>query len=230
MSFFAQTHDHDMLQLRQAWQAHGFAPVRKQDLPAAAELLARAFESDPLIAELLPGTGRPARLRKLRRFYRIQMQILSFKGVCVAACQGPQMQAVLAFLRPGQVLTLRDEIRSGGLALLPMLSQQLGAALDVQSHSARLRQQHGPTAWYLALAGVSPTAQRQGWLRRGMAPLLEHAAQSGAGLYLETQNPHNVAVYQRLGLHLLDTQPLEKLPHLRQHAMRTPAAAPARQG
>ncbi|MDO5690923.1 MAG: hypothetical protein Q4G70_00375 [Pseudomonadota bacterium] len=213
-------------ELINAWRTQGFEPLQHGELAAAAEMMASAFEADPLMAELLPDTRRPARAHKLLRFYRIQLRIFNDKGVCVAARRGQQLQAVLAFLPPRRVLTLSDEVLNGGLALLPLLGWHLPAALDVQSRASTLRQRHGPGAWYTALAAVAPAAQKQGWLRRGMAPVLTHAEQTGVGMYLETQNPTNVTVYQRMGLHLQETAPLGRLPHLAHHAMRTPEAAP----
>lgn len=182
---------------------------------AAASVLASAFAADPLVQALLPN---PNDVRQRELFYDLQLRGLAEAGLCLVARQQHQVGAFFAFLPPHREISLWQQLSSGA-EFVPLLGKRVPAALELQNVAAALHHRHAPDAWYVALVAVAPELQGQGWLRRVLAPLLDYAAQQGKSVYLETQNPSNVALYQHLGFELLETAPLQKLPGIKQHAM-----------
>lgn len=189
--------------------------MRAGERRAAANMLARAFVADPLVQALLP---EPTNQRQLELFYDLQLRGLAQAGLCVVARQEHQVRAFFAFLPPHQEIGLWQQLSSGA-QFVPLLGKQVPAALELQSVAAALHHKYAPDAWYVALVGVAPELQGQGWLRRGLEPLLGYAAGQRQSVYLETQNPSNVAIYQRLGFELLTTESLRRLQQIKQHPM-----------
>ena len=56
--------------------------------------------------------------------------------------------------------------------------------------------------WYLPIVGVDPTAQGQGLGSRVLSPVLEECDRTRALAYLESSNPRNIPLYQRLGFQI----------------------------
>jgi ribosomal protein S18 acetylase RimI-like enzyme len=57
--------------------------------------------------------------------------------------------------------------------------------------------------WYLPLVGVDPTSQGRGYGSALMRFALEQVDRSGAPAYLESSNPRNVPLYERLGFEVV---------------------------
>lgn len=59
--------------------------------------------------------------------------------------------------------------------------------------------------WYLGMIGVDPFAQGKGLGFELICHNLKHIDKAGLPTYLESSNPRNVALYERLGFVVLDT-------------------------
>jgi ribosomal protein S18 acetylase RimI-like enzyme len=164
------------------------------DVRALVEVLARAFDDDPVPNFLFNGDR--SRRKGLRRFFTIQLRHMYMRTGEVwttedrsgAAIWGPPSKA-----RPG----LRDLLRV--LPLLPELlplrhmRDALRALFVVESER--------PTVphWYLATLGTDPVVQGRGVGSTLLASMLERLDVEGAPAYLECSKERNVAFYSRFG-------------------------------
>jgi ribosomal protein S18 acetylase RimI-like enzyme len=165
------------------------------DVSNLVEVLARAFDDDPVPNFLFRGEQR--RRRGLRRFFSIQLrhmylgdgEVWTTTDTAGAALWAPPSKP-----RPG---------RNDLLNLVPVLpdlaglGRQVGAAIRLfQSvDRARPRQEH----WYLATLGTDPDHQGRGVGSALLRSVLGRADLEGLPAYLESSKERNLAFYGRHG-------------------------------
>jgi ribosomal protein S18 acetylase RimI-like enzyme len=163
----------------------------------AAEVLARAFFNDPLIAHYLPDPDQrenllPGLMRASIRYCLLYGEVWAPADLSAAAC----------WLPPGQTdLRALGLIRAGlGVVSLGIGWQALWRVRAIEAEVDRLhhRVMPGPH-WYLMLLGVAPGRQGQGLGSRLIAPQLARAAAAGLPVYLETMTELDVAFYRKNG-------------------------------
>ncbi len=163
----------------------------------AGALLARAFQDDPLSAYTVP--DRAERARVMPAFYA---RMVRFGVIAGEVYTTPGVMESVALWLPPDVQWTRERIQAAGLH---ELSSLVGA-----DAIARYREVVGPEAqarerdmtepyWYLLLLGVEPARQRHGLGGALITPILERERREGHLCYVETENPRNVAFYQRHG-------------------------------
>ncbi|HUC36793.1 MAG TPA: GNAT family N-acetyltransferase [Acidimicrobiales bacterium] len=165
------------------------------DVPELVEMLARAFDDDPVPNFLFRGDRR--RRRGLRRFFSIQMRHMYLgdgEMWTTADKAGAALWAPPSKPRPG----LGDLLR-----LLPVLPDLLGLGRDAGTAAhllqsverARPHQEH----WYLATLGTDPQRQGQGVGSALLREVLEKVDSEGLPAYLESSKERNVPFYARHG-------------------------------
>lgn len=171
--------------------------LRRAQVPAAARVLATALADDPGYRHLLPDGAR--RVEELAAIYRLTLADTVRHGQAFATVIGDIVTAVLAIYPPGHYpMTAARWARAGlRVAAVAARAREHSAAVV---RFARLTASEVPAeAWYFQALGVRPDLQHAG---RGGA-LLRHAVAladaTGEPSYLETNNPENVAYYERLG-------------------------------
>lgn len=166
-----------------------------EDVPALVEVLARAFDDDPVPNFLFKGDRR--RRRGLRRFFSIQLrhmylhdgEVLTTEDTAGAALWAPPAKA-----RPGW----KDLMHL--VPVLPYLSGLGAHAPDaVRLLSAVDRARPQETHWYLATLGTDPDRQGQGVGSALVRTVLERADAEGLPAYLESSKERNLAFYARHG-------------------------------
>ena len=174
-------------------------PLRPEDLDAAIDTLARAFQDDPgaLIVEPDPAL-RPAAMQAL--FAPVVRQALPF-GHVVAACLDGRIVGIATFLPPGHDTATDEEMIAAGLleaiAAAPAAAERMGPMIDFLE-AQHVRAIDGPH-WRLEFFGVEPDLQGSGvgsrLIRSG------HAVADAAGerCYLETFTRKNVDWYEKRG-------------------------------
>lgn len=178
------------------------APLREDDLAAAAAVLARAFHDDPLQTYVFPDPAErvarsPAHFESLLRYGLQFGEVLTTAGV-------PRGAAV--WLGPNAWEVTPERAAAVGLDRLPTV---LGAAAAERFFSvlAAIDPYHHrdvPAAhWYVMVVGVAPDAQGSGVGRALLQPIMDRAAAAGQPCYLETAQPTNVVFYEQLGFHRL---------------------------
>jgi len=170
-------------------------PAHLADVPTLVEVLARAFDDDPVPCWLFRGDRR--RRRGLRTFFAIQLrhvylddgEVWTTDDLAGAAMWAPPGKA-----RPGW----RDLLH-----LLPVVPHLLGLRGDAPEalrllaavDNARPRVPH----WYLATVGTEPDRQRTGVGSALVGSVLQRVDQEGLPAYLESSKESNLAFYGRHG-------------------------------
>jgi ribosomal protein S18 acetylase RimI-like enzyme len=165
------------------------------DRTAVNQMLARAFQDDPVMAFIFPNPD--VRRAKLPRFFSV---IYDGDGVSGARLVTDGCEAATLWRRPGcGHLTLTEKIvqslpwlRAAGFALGRALT--ISAASDA-NHPAEPH-------WYLHIAGCSPDHQGQGYGTAAIRAGLARADADGLPSYLETAKETNIGFYQGLGFHV----------------------------
>ena len=165
------------------------------EIDTLVEVLARAFDDDPVPLWLFRGERR--RRRGLRTFFAIQLRHVYLpKGEVWTTGDraGVAMWAPPDGGRPGW----RDLLR-----LVPVLPYLVGLGRDASEaarllaavDSARPRERH----WYLATLGTDPEHQRTGVGSTLLRAVLDHIDDEGLPAYLESSKESNLAFYGRHG-------------------------------
>ncbi|HEU5348131.1 MAG TPA: GNAT family N-acetyltransferase [Ktedonobacterales bacterium] len=178
--------------------------VGMADTRRAAETLARAFQDDPLMRYVMPDGDERHRL--LPWLIGLNVRYGCRYGE-VYATRGYTGCAV--WLPPGQTrMTLWRMMRAGMLvAPLRMRWPILRRLALAGNHAAALHERCAPGPhWYLSQLGVEPSQQRQGIASRLLRPMLARIDATALPCYLETENPANVAFYQRHGFRVVAEQ------------------------
>jgi ribosomal protein S18 acetylase RimI-like enzyme len=163
---------------------------------ACAQVLAQAFQDDPLMVYALPNAQ--ARARLLPGLLRIVVRYCQRYGA-IYTTSG--MEAVVCCLPPGQAPTI------GRLALISLsgVPVRLGLMglrryLRASAHSDYAHKQAAPGAhWCIWALGVDPAHQGHGFGGRLVRTVLQQARTQRLPCYLDTENPRNVSFYQRHG-------------------------------
>jgi ribosomal protein S18 acetylase RimI-like enzyme len=171
--------------------------LARPQLPQAAQVLARAFHTDPMSTYMLPDESR--REAALAAFFRATLRIAFWNGQVETT---PGLEGVAVWLAPGKTDFTWPVILRSRLILLPI---HFGGASyqrfmrTVESFDQDHQRVIGGRYWYLLHLGVAPGQQGQGIGSRLMGPGLAQADQAGLRCYLETLTEANVRLYQRHG-------------------------------
>ncbi len=163
----------------------------------AAEVLARAFVHDPVLASFLrEGPDRPARLT---RYFELECRLgsaahgevwLDDDGVGAAVWRGPG-----GYPEP---LSAQLRLLPRFLRLFPREFLRASRAMNVLAR-VHPREPH----WYLLAVGVVPEATGQGRGSAVLEPVLARCDAEGLPAYLEASSADNVRLYERLGFESL---------------------------
>lgn len=167
-------------------------PARGDELPAVAETLAQAFQTDPGLSWILPDASH--RARALRSLFRTLVPADARAGLVLRAAgdeaaalwraPGKAHSGGLEFLR-----TVVPLVVTFGLALRRGLSVQ--GSIDAHRPKGRF--------WYLHYVGVRPAHQGRGHGGRIIRAQTAAADAEAMPCWLETATPENVPLYERLG-------------------------------
>jgi ribosomal protein S18 acetylase RimI-like enzyme len=189
--------------------------LTQKDVPAAAALLTRAFDHDPLNRHLLPDDDRR------RRFHRALTQpavaqAIPYGHVFAVADQATLMGLAIwgppnVILPSGPPLRMLPALRhdlAAGLGAMPALARLgLGSPRQVarwtRARKAAATSARREPRWHLAALATDPAHQRRGVAGRLLRHMLERADDDGLGVWLETTDPRNVVLYERYGFETL---------------------------
>lgn len=173
------------------------------DVEEAAQVIAQAFQNDPLITFMLP--FKSTRIRTLLKFFRPygEINIRNGRGYGV----GQPLQGVAYWEFPGQGST-SVSIRALG-KFLPLLFTmypigyfRAKAALEKTDamHTKYASEPH----YYLDNLGVLPSAQGKGYSSKLLRPILEQVDAQGIMAYTDTVAPANVPFYEHFGFQCVE--------------------------
>jgi GNAT superfamily N-acetyltransferase len=176
--------------------------ISPEDVGLAAEILARAFHTDPPFEYLILDPARRAQL--LPRFFERFVRHGQIFGEVYTTRQQPE--AVAIWLPPGSTDIPPERARRSGLDELP---EVLGGESFTRLTAilARMNDMHHKAMpgdhWYLAFIGVEPDRQGRGIGGALMGPMLARAHHDRVPCYLETFLARNVPFYQRHGFKIV---------------------------
>jgi len=164
------------------------------DTPRLGEVLADAFEDDPL-SQWLFGVNSTLRDRLRRSFDALLRRVYLTKGNTYTT---DDLAGCAMWAPPGKwKLSVLQQVRLAPLMLRVMPSAGLrnGARLQTQVEKAHPADPH----WHLSVLGVDPARQRTGVGTSLMRPVLDRADADRVLCHLETSKEENLAYYARHG-------------------------------
>lgn len=174
------------------------------DVPAALDVLADAFATDPAMALALP-TAHDRRNR-----IRAMLAVLLADhhppgGATDVVHDGDELLAAAAWAAPGRATSGLDELRR-----LPRLVRALGRDLVPAARFEAHARRHHPRFphWYLLVIGTRPPAQGTGLGGRLLAHGCARADADATPAYLEASTVRSAALYRRHGF--VDLGPLPR--------------------
>jgi GNAT superfamily N-acetyltransferase len=162
------------------------------DAARLSEVLADAFQEDPMFGWLIPDAGR--RRARLRRFFAIELRHVSLPRGEVWATSG--LTGAAMSLPPGRWRAPPRATLLEGSCFGARLGRaaRLSATMEWR-HAREVRGSHH----YVRDVGVLPEMQGKGLGSVLMAPTLERCDEQGLPAYLEASSERSAALYERLG-------------------------------
>ena len=160
---------------------------------AVAEILARAFVDDPVLATFI--AEGPRRTRKIARYFALECR-LSFAGYGELWLDDDGLGSAI-WRRPGgypEPVSAQLRMLPRYLLLFPREFMQASRAMSVLAR-AHPKEPH----WYLFAVGVVPEARGQGRGTKLLEPVLSRCDEERVPAYLEASSADNVRLYERLG-------------------------------
>lgn len=176
-------------------------PLPLPHLKQAAEVLARAFHTDPLWQYILPDEARRATLllSSFRLFVRYSLRY----GVCYTTAN---RAGAACWLPPGNTTPTLGRLLRVAIHGAPLTFgwSALRRYIPIDRYSGALHKQYAPGPhWYLWGLGVDPLYQGQGLGSLLIQPILARADADHSPCYLETMNERNVPFYQKRGFQVM---------------------------
>jgi GNAT superfamily N-acetyltransferase len=113
-----------------------------------------------------------------------------------------ELEGIALWLFPGdRDFTSLTAIRYGAFRLFVTAGPDtIYRMMSWEETAARVRKEHAPAkGYYLFLLAVKPEYQGQGYAGNLLRPVLQKADADGLPVYLETQNPANLPLYEHFG-------------------------------
>jgi GNAT superfamily N-acetyltransferase len=180
------------------------------DVPQLVEVLARAFDDDPVACFLFRGDER--RRRGLRRFFDVQLRHMYLHEGEVWTT--PDLAGAALWGRPGKRLAGWRDLWH----LAPLLREllALGPALaDAGRLFATVDRMRPKTEhWYLATLGTDPPRQGHGVGSALLERVCRRLDDEGLPAYLESSKERNVAFYARHRFDVVGEYQVPQGPHL----------------
>lgn len=185
-------------------------PISRLEKEAFCKVMVAAFQNDPLFQKAFADTTtRATNMSKFLTFMFAKAFIC--KERLIGYYSSNQLAAAYSLQTPARVTfwqNLRLIRRIGTLAFrIPLSSLRFLNDYMRLTSSVRPREPH----CYLSMIGVHPDAQGQGIGKQLLLNILQEVDTNthSFGIGLDTENPDNIALYERFGFRLVDTKCLE---------------------
>jgi ribosomal protein S18 acetylase RimI-like enzyme len=179
-----------------------------RDLQWATDVLVAAFDKQLPGSQLFKG---PKAAAKLRYF----MECTCKYALLFGGCHAPEDKtAVALWLRPNATQMTPGRMFRAGMLTAPfhLGLRDFKAFGAFATHTAAVHQEAlSEPHYYLFALGVRPDQQGRGVGTSLIKPTLERATIEARPIYLETQSPENVGLYERLGFAVVSDTPVPEL-------------------
>jgi len=169
------------------------------DLGWATELLSGAFDGQRPATHMF---REPKARKKLTYFMECGCKYALLYGECYST---DDRKGVALWLVPGATHMTPGRMFRAGMFAAPYRFgiRDFKAFGAFVSHTDKIHRETLPEAhYYLLTLGVDPSSQGTGAGARLVRDMLKRADQERRPIYLETQRPENVPIYERLGFHV----------------------------
>jgi len=173
-------------------------PLRRDEIPAAARLAARALRDNPSQVAV-HGDDPDQRVRGLEILCRLSLVARRYPAL--AAYRDGALVGVLSAAPPGACTpSLLQQLR-----MAPSLLRFKPETLARVARYGAAWQQHEPKErhWHVGPVAVEPALQGQGIGSAMLARFCTRMDERGDQAYLETDTPANVALYRRFGFDVI---------------------------
>lgn len=177
--------------------------LKAPQISVASEVLAKAFENDPVFSYIFPKEDQK-RMAKMKQLFMVSLRYSepfdsiyttdSLKGVAIWI---PPGKYPMSFWQTFQLaLTMPFKLGWGGMKRgIPLFNK------IEDCHQECMSEPH----WYLNVLGVDPLYQGQGVGGKLIEPILKQADGENLPCYLETDGEKNVSFYQKRGFQVVKT-------------------------
>ena len=176
------------------------SPIRADEIPSGADVLANAFADAPRFRFLVPSAAqRPA---KLRWYWGASIRASVFSGGVVHVVRGESGDAV-------QAVAIWDPPEQGRHSALTLVQSGLWATPARLGISAYRRKRalgrelsaldSPQPCWYLNAIGVEPSEQGTGLGTALLGFMLNRVDEDALPSFLDTSVPDNLGYYERFG-------------------------------
>ncbi len=179
--------------------------IRKDLLKASGKVFSEAFHDDPFISYVFPDLNEKE--QKSPRYWYLALKYAYIYGEVYTISN--DLEGVVAWL-PSEKLdtSIIRIIRSGNFKLPWLLgSSAFKRLLTCVDWVMSVQKQKAPFKhMYLNALCVSPNHQGNGYSNTLLKPMFERLDNENLPCYMETQKPHIVPFYERLGFQVADEQ------------------------
>jgi len=174
-------------------------------LSKAASICAHAFFNDELDKYFFPNES--IRIPKQEMLYRYFLR-RNMKNVHTTS---KDLEGFMVAERPGShndELTISDLFM--GFSLMKLGTGTIKKMINFQLNAIKIRKQLiKDPYWYVVLIAIAPEFQGQGFASKLLKPLLLQAEREKEPVFLETHNPKNIPIYEKLGFKIIDSTIIE---------------------
>lgn len=191
------------------YEENGLMRLEKSDVEAAADMFSRAFYNDPFSLYAFPDE----RVRDVKLPYMNQFSLYYGLRYGLAYTTSERCEGGAIWMPPGKAtLSILGFLLSGGIT--PIIKMGLKTELKMLPLDKFMEQKHRKLVpyphWYLALLGVDPQYQKQGYAGKLLRPMLEKLDNENMPCYLETSSEKNCLMYRHFGFEIIDEYVLPK--------------------
>jgi GNAT superfamily N-acetyltransferase len=175
---------------------HDVRSITFQDAPPVADVLARAFADDPVVAWSIPDPSwrearSPEHFSVILDLYLPKGHVYADARLRSAALWAPPEDRQV---RASQIVRLLPRLARLYRHRLPLVLAGLVRVQRIQSDEP---------CWYLAYLGTDPDHQGEGLAGAVLAPVLDRCDRDRFPAYLEASKPALVPYYQRYGFEVI---------------------------
>lgn len=177
--------------------------LTKAQLKQAAQMVARAFQDDPLYICLLPDAEE--RKKILPYFYQFGIRFRVLYGEIYATSQ--KLEGIVAWIRSEKIeKTLWKNLRAGWFSFSRKVDKEfISRRQSIAKFSDMKHKLHAPFRhWYLSPIAIDSNHQGKGYASILMKPMLDRIDQELLPCYLEAYNEKNIPIYEHYGFKLLE--------------------------
>lgn len=177
--------------------------LSEQDLNEAVDVLVYAFEHYPLMCYLFADRGASYYHTLEQLFYLFCRRRLISEGVLLGSLDGAKLVGIAAITDPSPC-SPRADLELAHEQFITSIGDR-AAGLFEEYH--QLTRQHRPLFphLHLGMLGIYRGARRRGHARSLLSAvhLLSEAHPTSQGIYLDTEHPANVSLYQHFGYQVI---------------------------